>query len=273
MTLRIGHNVEAAGISRNVAASTDRVAVAMQRLSSGLRINSAADDTAGLSISERLRGQIRGLETADRNIQDGMSMLDVIDGALDAVASILQRARELAVQFNNDTNSVTAKNSILQEMIALSDEVGRIAATTEFNGTILLQDSIKVITLQVGANAGEQIGITLVDLFSSTGLVNPATFFTLPWVPADIAGLDTHIKDVAAARGMFGAISNRLEYARSANQSRQSSMLSAESRIVDTDMAEEMTVLARHQLLQQSGMSMLQMNLQSQASILSLLNQ
>ncbi|MCW2927562.1 MAG: flagellin FliC, partial [Thermoleophilia bacterium] len=146
----------------------------MQRLSSGLRINSAADDASGLGISERLRGQIRGLEQANRNIQDGVSLLNVMDQVLDGVASILQRARELAVQYNNGTYSDNDKQAISQELIALSDEIARIESTTQFNGMFLMQDSTATITLQVGANQGEKMLVSLVDLFGpGLNLVRP----------------------------------------------------------------------------------------------------
>jgi flagellin len=234
------------------------MAVSMQRLSSGLRINSAADDAAGLGISERLRGQIRGLEQANRNIQDGVSMLQVMDAALESVSNILLRARELAVQYNNGTYGWTEKGYISTELVALSNEIAAIEGKTEFNGIKLLQDATVTVTLQVGANAGETISISLVDLFGAgLNLVRPISFFTLPWLSSDIPGLDAHISDVAAARGRLGAYMNRLEYALDANQIKLESYLKAESQIRDADMAAEMTQLVRQQLLQQSGMAML----------------
>jgi flagellin len=258
MSLRIAHNVDAMAAHRHVALSTDRLAVAMKRLSSGLRINSAADDAAGLGISERLRGQIRSLEQANRNIQDGISLLQTAEAALETVHSILHRARELAVQYNNDTNDANAKLAISRELFQLSSEIRRIEGATQFNGVPLLQSAGLTITLQVGANAGEQIAFSMVDLFGiGTALVRPITFFTPPGVPADIPGFDIHIDDVATARGRFGAIVNRLEHALAANQVTVESYMSAESTLRDADVAKEMADFARQQILQQSSMAML----------------
>ena len=261
LSLRITYNGDAQTVTRQLRVSSERMAVAMQRLSSGLRINSAADDAAGLGISEKLRGQIRGLEQANRNIMDGISMLQVADSALEAVSHILQRARELAVQYNNGTYSSTDKRAIGTELIALSNEVAAIEGKTEFNGIKLLQSATVTVTLQVGANQGETISVSLADLFGpGLSLVRPISFRTLPaapWFQADITGLDAHINDVAAARGRLGAYINRLEYAYDANQSAQEAHMRAESQIRDTDMAAEMTQLVRQQLLQKSGMAML----------------
>jgi flagellin len=260
MALRINTNVEAVAAHRHVRVASDRLAVAMQRLSSGLRINTAADDAAGLGISERLRGQIRGLEQANRNIQDGISMLQTAEAALETVHQILHRARELAVQYNNGVYSTAQKQAISRELIQLSNEVARIEGQTQFNGIPLLQNAMATITLQVGANAGvtDTISVSMADLFGAgLSLVRPVTFFTLPWLQADISGFDLHIQDVATARGRMGAMVNRLEHSLSANQTQIESYMAAESRIRDADMAREMTTLVRQKVLQQSSMAML----------------
>ncbi len=258
MSLRIAHNLEAVTAHRHVRVASDRLAVAMQRLSSGFRINSAADDAAGLGISEKLRGQIRGLEQANRNIQDGISLLQTAEATLDEVHSILHRARELAVQFNNGTNDFNAKMAIAREMIQLSNEISRIEQTAYFNGIPLLQSATTTITLQVGANDGETISFNMADLFGiGTALVRPITFFTPPFVPANITWLDAHIDDVATARGRLGAVQNRLEHTLRANQAQQEAYMAAESRIRDADMAMEMTTFTRQQVLLQSSMAML----------------
>ena len=258
MSLRINTNVEAVAAHRHVRVASDKLYVAMRRLSSGLRINSAADDAAGLGISERLRGQIRGLEQANRNIQDGISMLQTAEAALETVHQILHRARELAVQYNNGTNSIAAKQAISRELIQLSNEVARIEGQVSFNGIPLLQNAMTTITLQVGANAGDTISVSMADLFGAgLSLVRPVTFFTLPWLSSDISGMDLHIQDVATARGRFGAMINRLEHALSANSNQIESYMAAESRIRDADMAKEMTELVRQRVLQQSSMAML----------------
>jgi flagellin len=252
---------------RHLRVSSDRLSVAMQRLSSGLRINTAADDAAGLGISERMRGQIRSLEQANRNIQDGISLLQTAEAALDTVHQILHRARELAVQYNNDTNDFDARMAIAREMIQLCNEIARIEGSVEFNGIPLLQGATVPITLQVGADAGEVISFTMVDLFGiGTALVRPVTFFTPPGVPANITWLDVHIDDVATARARFGAIQNRLEHTLAANQATQESYMRAESQIRDADMAVEMAAMVRQQVLQQSGMAMLAQAQQSMGS-------
>lgn len=245
-------------VTRQLGVSSDRMALAMKRLSSGFRINSAADDAAGLGISERMRGQIRSLEQANRNVQDGISMLQVAEAALETVHSILHRARELAVQYNNDTYSWTDKDAISRELVALSDEIARIEGSTFFNGIPLLQSATATITLQVGPEQGDTIRVSLADLFGpGLSLVRPVTFFTVPWIDADITGMDAHIKDVALARGRLGGYVNRLEHTMQANLASQEALMSAESRIRDADMAMEMSAFVKQQILQQSGMAML----------------
>jgi flagellin len=273
LSLRIAHNVEAAVVHRQLGVSADRLAKSMQRLSSGLRINTAADDAAGLGISERMRSQIRGLEQAGRNIQDGISLLQTIEGALQEVHSILHRARDLAVQWNNDTISWNDKMAIWAEWATLSDEVARIERDTTFNGMPLLQSNTTQLTLQVGANNGEVMTMTLLDLFGPGvgNLVRPNTFFALPWLQSDIPGFDLHIDDVAAARGTVGAMINRLEHTYSDVQNRIENLSSAESRIRDVDFAKEMTEFTHQQVLQQSGTMMLIFANQTPARLLDLL--
>ncbi len=260
MSLRINTNVEAVAAHRHVRVASDRLSVAMKRLSTGLRINSAGDDAAGLGISERLRGQIRGLEQANRNIQDGISLLQTAEATLETVHQILHRARELAVQYNNGTYSTAQKTMISRELIQLSNEISRIEGQALFNGISLLSDATTTITLQIGANSTvtDTISISLADLFGAgLALVRPVTFFTLPWLSADIEGFDLHIQDVATARGRFGAQINRLEHALAANQNQIEAYMSAESRIRDADVAQEMTTMARQQVLLRSSMAML----------------
>lgn len=265
MTLRIAHNVEAAITHRNLTSATNRLSVSMQRLSSGLRINSAADDAAGLGISEKMRGQIRGIAQANRNIQDGMSMLATMEGALQEVSTILLRARTLAVQFNNGVLDFAQKDAIILELGSLSDEVGRIAASANFNGITLLAAPGAVVTLQVGANAGDTMTVSLSDMFGAANPVRPVSFFAVPWLDADITGLDGDSQNIATLRAEIGAMQNRLEHALAANQNYQENLMSAESRIRDTDIAAEVTVMTRQQILQQSSTAMLaQANLQSQ---------
>lgn len=245
----------------------------MERLASGMRINRAADDAAGLGISERMRAQIRGVEQANRNIQDGISLVQTIDGVLNEVHSILQRARELAVQWNSGTLSWGDKAALRDEMFALSNEIGRLEDVSQFNGIMLLQDATAQVTLQVGANDGEIISFNLADLMGPNvgNLVRGNTFFALPWIDADVDGFDFHIDDVSAARARFGAIQNRLEHAHANNSTYQGNLMDAESRIRDTDMAQEMTNLTRQQLLQSAGTTMLLFASNSPARVLDLI--
>lgn len=273
MSFRIAHNVDAVGIHRSLDVSANRLATAMKRLSSGMRINSAADDAAGLGISERMRSQIRGLEQANRNIGDGISMLQTMEGALNEVHSILQRARELAVQWNNDTYSFVDKLGIRNEMFALSDEIARIEQATTFNGVALLQNANIAVTLQIGANSNEIVTVSMIDLFGPNvgNLVRPNTFFALPWVQADINGFDLHIDDVSAARSRIGSMVSRLEHMLSANEQTQQNLMSAESQIRDTDFAQELTAMTQQQVLQASGATMLIFAQRSPQRVLDLL--
>lgn len=272
LSLRIGHNAEAAAANRHLRVSSDRLADSMRRLSSGLRIERAADDAAGLGISERMRGQIRGLEMANRNLQDGISMVATMEGALQTVHELLHRARELAVQYNNGSTGDLGRESIITEYQQISAEIARIEQTTNFNGTALLQDATVSITIQAGANDGETIGISLVDLFGpGLNLVRSVSFDLLVFQDADIAVFDQHITDVATARARLGAISNRMEHAMNVNALYQENLMAAESRIRDVDMALEMTSLTKQQILQQSSMQMASMANRNHARILDLL--
>ena len=163
MSLRINTNIEAFNAHRQLGRTQTDLSKSIEKLSSGLRINRAADDAAGLAISEKLRAQVRGLAQAQRNASDGVSLVQTAEGALNEVHSIIQRVRELAVQFSNGTMSTADKQAIIAEVTQLSEEVGRIARTTGFNGIALLSSSA-VITFQVGANAGETITMSAVPL-------------------------------------------------------------------------------------------------------------
>jgi flagellin len=174
-----------------------------------------------------------------------------MEGALQEVHAILQRARDLAVQHNNDTYSFTDKMGIRTELFALSDEIARIEQSTQFNGFDLLQSNTTRVTFQIGANAGDVLAITLVDLFGGAAgnLVRPNTFFTVPFASDDIAGFDLHIDDVANARGWIGATINRLEHVLNSNSIYQENLMGAESRIRDVDMAMEITELTKQQVI------------------------
>jgi len=262
MSLRINTNVDAQAAHRHLSQTSDAISKSMERLSSGLRINKAADDAAGLGISEKMRSQIRGLAQSQRNIQDGVSMVQTAEGNLDEVQSILQRVRELAVQYKNGSLSTAGKGAIQSEVDALSSEVTRIQGAAQFNGIDLLSSTAAAVTFQVGANDGQSISIT----FSAVTVSSYATLSTLA-----LSTIDSDVDAVSAARAGFGAVQNRLEHALAVTGSYQENLTSAESRIRDVDMAEEMVTLTKNQILQQAGTAMLAQANQAPQSVLSLL--
>jgi flagellin len=264
MSLRINSNVDAIAAHRHLSATSDAISQSMERLSSGLRINKAADDAAGLGISEKMRSQIRGLAQAQRNIQDGVSMVQTAEGNLDEVHSILQRVRELAVQYRNGSLSAAGKGAIQSEVDQLSQEITRIGTAAVFNGVSLLSGTSSV-TFQVGANDNETIAISFSNLATAVGSAysNMAT--------ASLAAIDAAVDAVSAMRSGLGAVQNRLEHALSVTGVYQENLTSAESRIRDVDMAEEMVTLTKNQILQQAGTAMLAQANQAPQSVLSLL--
>jgi flagellin len=261
MSLRINNNVDALAAHRYLSHTSDQVSKAMERLSSGLRINRAADDAAGLGISEKMRGQIRGLAQAQRNIQDGVSMVQTAEGNLDEVHSILQRVRELAVQYKNGSLSTAGQGAIQSEVDALSAEITRIQGAAQFNGIDLLGTAASV-SFQVGANDSQEITV-------SFGAVSISDYSALGSV--QLSTIDSDIDAVSAARSGFGAVQNRLEHALAVTGSYQENLTSAESRIRDVDMAEEMVTLTKNQILQQAGTAMLAQANQAPQAVLQLL--
>jgi flagellin len=264
MSLRIQNNVEALTAHRSLNATSDKIAKSMERLSSGYRINRAADDAAGLSISERMRSQINGLAQANRNIQDGVSMVQTAEGNLDEVHSMLQRVRELAVQYKNGTLSTADQNAIQTEVNQLASEIERIGSSAKFNGISLLAGAGPV-TFQVGVNDGDSITVSTISLGSTVG-----AFSTLSGA-SSISAIDAAISAVSSARATFGAVQNRLEHAMASTQVYAENLTAAESRVRDVDMAAEMVELTKNQILQQAGTSMLAQANQAPQSILSLI--
>jgi flagellin len=274
MSLRINTNVEAFNTHRQLVGSADKMAKSMERLSSGSRINRASDDAAGLAISEKMRGQIGGLAQAQRNAQDGVSLVQTGEGALNEVHAMLQRVRELRVQYGNDTLNSTDKTAIRAEVAQLATEIGTIKTNTKFNGTSLLAAS-GTVNLQVGANDGEQITISTSDLVGGTGMAevvaSATTASDAAFVALDLSDIDTAIQEVSTKRADFGSVQNRLEHRLANLGSYQENLISAESRIRDVDMAEEMVKFTKSQILQQAGTSMLAQANQAPQSVLSLL--
>jgi flagellin len=264
MSLRIQNNVEALGAHRNLSETSSKVAKSMERLSSGFRINRAADDAAGLAISERMRSQVRGLAQTGRNIQDGVSLVQTAEGNLDEVHSMLQRVRELAVQYKNGTLSTGDQAAIQTEVNQLASEIERIGTSAKFNGITLLATAGSV-TFQVGVNDAETITVSTISLGASVG-----AFSTLSGAGA-ISAIDAAISSVSSARATFGAAQNRLEHSLSATAVYRENLVAAESRIRDVDMAEEMVELTKNQILIQAGTSMLSQANQAPQGVLSLI--
>jgi flagellin len=266
MSLRINTNVEAFNAHRQLSATSDKLGKSMERLSSGYRINRAADDAAGLAISEKLQGQIGGLDQAQRNAQDAISLVQTAEGSLQEVHSMLQRVRDLAVQYKNGSLSASDKSAIQSEINMLASEVERIGSSAQFNG-ILLLSAANTITFQVGAEDGEVITVSTISL----GQGVPAAAFQMTAAGADISEIDAAIDAVSAQRAQFGAVQNRLEHTLSNLAIYEENLTSSESRIRDVDMAAEMVNFTKLQILQQSGTAMLAQANQTPQSVLQLL--
>jgi flagellin len=267
MALRIQNNIEALGAHRSLQATNQSLTKSMARLSSGYRVNSGADDAAGLAISERMRGQIRGVSQAMRNAQDGISMVQTTEGAMSEVHSMLQRVRELAVQFKTGSLSPEDRTAIQSEVFQLASEIERIGTQTNFNGVCLLNQATSV-TFQVGANDGEVISIPTISLSSALG----TAWFSLTVAGAtDISEIDEAINVVSAQRAIYGSVQNRFEYLLNSLGSYHQNLVSAESRVRDLDMAQGMVDMTRWQVLQQAGTAMLAQANQMPNTVLQLL--
>ncbi len=265
MSLYVQTNVEAYDAHRNLVQTEDALAQSMQRLSSGYRINSAADDAAGLAISERLQSQVSGLDQSQRNIQDGVSLVQTAEGSLTQVHSMLQRIRDLTVQYKNGTLSTSDQAAIQSEVNQLSSEIERIGESAQFNGISLLSAS-STVSFQVGANDGQVISVALISLGST---VNTAGFSL--GASNGLSLIDAAINNVSAADATFGAVENRLQYSLSNASIYEENLTASNSRIQDVDMASEMVNFTKLQILQQAGTSMLAQANQSDSSVLKLL--
>ena len=265
----VQHNMQAANASRMLNITSTAQSKSTEKLSSGYRINRAADDAAGLSISEKMRRQIRGLDRASTNAQDGISAVQTAEGALNEVHSMLQRANELAVQAANGTNGSADVKAISNEITQLKAEIERIGDTTDFNGKKMLQG--KDVSIFAGYESGDAyIAISGVSL-KSTVAVELAAFSTSDQAKSLIANIKSAIQLVSDARSTFGAVQNRLEHTVDNLDNIVENVTSAESRIRDTDMADEMVKYSKNNILQQAGQSMLAQANQSTQGVLSLL--
>jgi len=265
----INHNIAALNTHRQLGSANNAQMNSMEKLSSGLRINKASDDAAGLSISEKMRGQIRGLEQASKNSQDGISLAQTAEGALNESHSILQRMRELGVQASNETLDTDDIGQIDKELVALAEELDNIATNTKFNGKDLLVSGGTTHDIAIGANA-ESLAITVgaadtvslgVDAYKTTGAVTDrASAQTL------VAAVDLAIADVSSNRAGLGAVQNRLEHTINNLGTTSENLTAAESRIRDVDMAKEMMEQTKNSILSQAAQAMLaQANQQPQA--------
>lgn len=271
--MRVQHNMASANTNRQLGITTGNLAKSTEKLSSGYRINRAGDDAAGLSISEKMRGQIRGLDQASTNAQDGISLIQTAEGALNETHSILQRMRELATQAANDTNVVDDRTAIKDELAALSEEVTRIATQTEFNTQTLLNGGISAMKFQVGANSGQSITLKIKDMTSTALKINDIStkVTTYSDATAAITTINSAIKQVSTQRSSLGAVQNRLEHTIANADNTAENLQAAESRIRDVDMADEMVTYSKNNILQQAAQSMLAQANQSTQGVLSLL--
>ena len=275
MGLRIYNNVEAANAHRVLSNTNNALSKSMERLSSGLRINRAADDAAGLAVSEVMRSQIRGMNVASRNAQDGVSLVQVADGALGNVGDMLQRVRDLAVQASNGTLTDSQRSNLNAEVQQILTEINATGAQTEFNGIKILSGSVaaaaSAVTLQVGANGGQAIAFTIGTVGTTALTIQGLSVSFATAASAAIASLDVAIGEITTQRANLGAIQNRLEQTINRLGVTSENLQAAESRIRDADMAAEMISFTKNQILQQSGMAMLSQANSAPQSVLSLL--
>ena len=267
----VQHNLTAMNTSRQLGITTTGLQKSTEKLSSGYKINRAADDAAGLSISEKMRNQIRGLNKAASNTQDGISLVQTAEGALNEVHSMLQRVSELAVQASSDVNGTADRTAIKDEIDELKDEIDRVATTTQFNKMNILDGSFKDKSIQVGANSKQNITIDIEDM----------TAASLGFTATDVSGyakantvLDqaqAAIEELSSRRSKLGATQNRLEHTYDNLNNISENTQAAESRIRDTDMAAEMVSFSKNNILQQAGQSMLAQANQANQGVLSLL--
>ncbi|WP_427138357.1 flagellin [Psychrobacillus psychrodurans] len=272
--MRINHNIAALNTHRQLTGNNAAASKSIEKLSSGLKINRAGDDAAGLAISEKMRGQIRGLDMAAKNSQDGISLIQTAEGALNETHSILQRMRELAVQAGNDTNTTQDREAMQLEVDELTKEIDRIATTTEFNTQKLLSGGMSNKVLQVGANSGQAITFTIQDMRAAALGVDAAQLGTITGrtgATEAITKIDAAISQVSRERATMGAVQNRLEHTINNLGTSSENLTAAESRIRDVDMAKEMMEFTKNNILTQASQAMLAQANQQPQGVLQLL--
>ena len=294
--MRINHNISALNTYRQLSANTTNTSKSLEKLSSGLRVNRAGDDAAGLAISEKMRGQIRGLDQASRNASDGISLIQTAEGGLNETHSILQRMRELAVQSSTDTNTVSDRQELQKEVDQLSKEITRISKDTEFNTQKLLDGSYASKKFHIGANSDQSVSLSIADMQASALTVNAQTAdgFTAAShsgiaistdgaasaaaaasgqanANAAIKIIDTAINTVSTERAKLGAMQNRLEHTINNLSTTSENLTASESRIRDVDMAQEMMNFTKNNILSQASQAMLAQANQQPQGVLQLL--
>ena len=266
MPQTINTNVSSLNAQRNLNTSQSSLATSMQRLSSGLRVNSAKDDAAGLAIADRMNSQIRGINVAIRNANDGISLAQTAEGALATVTDVLQRMRELSIQAQNGSNGSGDRANLDTEFQQLSAEITRIAQQTKFNGTAIVGSGAGAQTFQVGANNGDTMTITTSTVATVTGNI-----LTAGAASTAVAAIDAQLDAITTSRATYGAAMSRFEFAISNLQITGENQSAARGRIMDADFAAETANLSRSQILQQAGTAMVAQANQLPQQVLQLL--
>lgn len=267
----VQHNLSAMNTSRQLTGVQSALSKSTEKLSSGYRINRAGDDAAGLSISEKMRSQIRGLNRASDNAQDGISLIQVAEGALNESHAILQRMNELATQAANDTNTSTDRTAIQAEIDQLTSEIDRIQSTTQFNSMNLLDGKFTKKNLQVGALSGQKISISISKMDAATIGIQDIKVSSFDSAGKAMKSIQSAINFVSTQRSTLGALQNRLEHTINNLDTTAENTQAAESRIRDTDMADEMVKFSKNNILSQAGQSMLAQANQQTQGVLSLI--
>lgn len=274
MAMTINTNVMSLNAQRNLSTSQSSLATSMQRLSSGLRVNSAKDDAAGLAIADRMDSRVRGMNVAVRNANDAISLAQTAEGAIGKIGDMLQRMRELSVQAANATNTTDDRSNLDAEFQQLGDEIDRIITTTKFNGKAILDGDAGTLAFQVGAETTDQVNVVTKDLNTTSTTIGAATGGSITTAAAAstaMAAIDTALTTVNTERSLYGAVQNRFESIIANLQIAGEATSAARGRIVDADFARETANLSRAQILQQAGTAMVAQANQAPNQVLSLL--
>lgn len=268
--MRINTNINGMIATNQMAKNTALAGSSMEKLSTGLRITKAGDDAAGLAVSEKMRAQIRGMEQAERNVQDGISLVQTAEGALEEAGNIAQRMRELSVQAGNDTLSAEDRTKISAELTELQEEMGSIAKETKFNGNALLDGTGGDFKIQSGANS-EIRTVAMEDLSSVANSLSKLDVTSNANAQSSLASIDKALESITSARSELGAMQNRLEYTASNLTTSTENLTAAESRIRDVDVAKEMVKLSKLNILNQASQAMVSQAKQQPESVTQLL--